>query len=139
MAEGYNGADTLLLVNVGSESAPDFEAVASQRDVNFNQSIGEIETSAKGDDQATYIAGRYSAEISLSALWVPDASDEAQAKLRTASRERGIFKVRRQFLGEAIEEADAIITGMDEANPDNDVSTLDMTIRVASAWTPVGS
>jgi len=61
---GKNGSDVLLLVNTGTASVPVYEAVASQRDVDFSETTEEIDVSSKDSRAKRVLPGRYGSTIS---------------------------------------------------------------------------
>jgi hypothetical protein len=80
------------------------------------------------------IAGRYSANISLDALYVPD--DAAFLALQNAMRNGELILVQRQEAGVALEEADALITSMSSSFPDQGEGTISISLTIDGAWTP---
>jgi predicted secreted protein len=131
-----NGANFLLLVNTGTAASPIFEAVGEQRDVTFDQTSEEIDTSNKTSGRyATFIPGRYSASLSFESLYVPN--DGSYAVLQQ-SCEYGLFlKVRREFAGTAEKEADAFVTSLSESFPDQEPGIVSSTMRVSGPWRTV--
>lgn len=79
-----NGTDILLLVNTGTPGSPVYEVVGSQRDVTFEETTDEIDVSSKDGRAKRVLPGRYSASISLDALYVPTGA--AYQALKDAMR-----------------------------------------------------
>jgi TP901-1 family phage major tail protein len=129
-----NGSDILLFVNTGTPELPSYEAVGSQRDVTFEENTEEIDVSSKDQREMRVIAGRYSANISLDALYVPD--DAAFTALQDAMRNGTLILVQRQEAGVALEEADALITSMSSSFPDQGEGTISISLTIDGAWTP---
>jgi TP901-1 family phage major tail protein len=129
-----NGSDILLFVNTGTPELPSYEAVGSQRDVTFEENTEEIDVSSKDQREMRVIAGRYSANISLDALYVPD--DAAFLALQNAMRNGELILVQRQEAGVALEEADALITSMSSSFPDQGEGTISISLTIDGAWTP---
>jgi len=132
-----NGADVLLLVNTGSEVSPVYEAVGSQRDVSFEETTEGIDASSKDSRAGRVLPGRYGASVSLEHLYVAD--DDAYLALRTAMRDGTLIKIRRQDEGVEIEEADALITSLGTAAPDQDVMVVSCELTIDGEWSVVGS
>lgn len=132
-----NGTNILVLVNTGTPAVPVLEAVGSQRGVTFDETTAEIDVSSKDQREMRVLPGRYGATISLDALYVPD--DDAYLALREAMRNGTSVLVRRQEEEMDLEEADAIITSLSEAGPDQDAATISVGLRIDGAWAEVGS
>ncbi len=133
-----NGSDVLLLVNTGTNLSPEYEVVASQRGVTFERNNAEIDFSSKtGGREMIVEAGRYDATVTLDGLYVP--TDEAYQALDAACEAGTLIKIRRQEEGTATREADALITQMSEAFPDQDAATISVSLRISGPWSEVGS
>lgn len=132
-----NGAKVLLLVNAGTDVAPDWVAVGSQTNVTFEETNESIDESSKDSRARRVDYGRYSSTVSLEHLYVP--SDEGYQALKAASRDGNKIKVRRQESGLSIEEADAVITSISEAMPDQDAVTVSVDLDIDGEWVEVGS
>ena len=130
-----NGADTILLVE-NPQGSGTYVAVGSQRDVTFNETTEPIDGSSKTDGRATRnLPGRYSASVDLDALFVPN--DAAHALLKQANRLGFLVKIRRRFVGNDQEEAEAVITNMSDTHPDQDAATVAITLSVDGVWAAV--
>lgn len=129
-----NGTDVLLLVRT-AEGPDVFTAVGSQRGLTREESVAEVDVSSKDSAAMRVIGGRYGATLSLDALYVPD--DTAFLALKTAFRDRDLVRVRISEAGTAVEQADALITGMSETYPDQDAATITVGLRVDGEWTAV--
>lgn len=132
-----NGTDILLLVNTGTEAAPAYEVVGSQRDVTFDESNAEIDFSSKESRAFRGAAGRYKATLSLEALYVPD--DAAYLELKAAMRDGSLVMVLREEEGMSLETADAFLTSLSEKAPDQNEATVSVSLTVDGEWTEVGS
>jgi len=132
-----NGSDVMLMVNTGSEAVPAYELVGCQRDVTFEETTEEIDVSCKPRRAKRVIAGRYGATISLDALYVP--SNEAFQALRDANRDGNLILVAREEMGVTLETANALITSMSEAMPDQAEATISISLTVDGEWVEVGS
>ncbi len=132
-----NGADILLLANTGTDQSPTWTAVGSQRGVTFEETNEEIDMSSKDSRNYRVIAGRYSAKLSLEALYVPN--DAAFLALQAALRDGELIKVRREESGVETEEAPALITSMSTEGPDQDAAVISIELTLDDGWTAVGS
>jgi len=128
-----NGTDILLLVFDGAA----YDVVGSQRDVTFEETTDEIDVSSKDSRNKRVLPGRYSATISLDALYVP--SDDAYEKLQDAMRTGVAVKVMRQEDGVSLESADAIVTSISAAGPDQGEATISVALTIDGAWTEYGT
>ena len=131
------GTDILLLVNTGTEEAPNYEIVAGQRGATFGETTDEIDASSKDSDAYRPLPGRNKSTITMDSLYIPN--DESYQALKTAKRDREFILVRRQEAGGDLEEARAIITNLSRNAPDNDVATLTIGLTIDADWEEVGS
>ncbi len=83
------------------------------------------------------LPGRYKASCSLEILY--DRSDAAYLAVKAAMRDGELIKVRRWEDGTDLEEADALITSLSEAAPDQDVVTCSLELSIDGEWAEVGS
>jgi TP901-1 family phage major tail protein len=133
----FNGADLLLLANTGTPEAPTYEAVGSQRDVTIDEASETIDFSSKDARERAVGHGRYSSDISLDSLYVPN--DEAYAVLKASMRNGTLILVAREEEDVVIETAEAQVNSLSETFPDQDAATVSIGIAINGAWTPVGS
>lgn len=132
-----NGTDVLLMANIGTADTPSYKVVGSQRDVTFDESTETIDVSSKDSRAQRVLPGRYSATLTLDALYVPD--DEAYAALRAAMRDGELILVAREEAGVVTETANAVITSMSEAFPDQGEATISISLTIDGEWVPEGS
>jgi TP901-1 family phage major tail protein len=133
-----NGTDILLMVNTGSPSVPVYEVVGSQRDATFGETNETIDVSSKDTGRGKRVlAGRYTSEITMDALYVP--SDAAYQALKNALRDGTLIKVVRQESGASMEQADAVVTDLSQAAPDQDAATVSIGLAIDGLWTELGS
>lgn len=132
-----NGTDILLLVNTGTEESPVYETVASQRGLNWSENTAARDASSKDAREAANEPGRYSATISLEALYVPD--DDGYLALQTAMRNGEKILIVRQEDGVSIEGALCVVTALSGAGPDQETATVSAELTLDGAWTVVGS
>jgi len=128
-----NGTDILLLVYDGAA----YDVVGSQRDVTFEETTDEIDVSSKDSRNKRVLPGRYSSTVSLDALYVP--TDDAYEKLKDAMRTGVAVKLMRQEDGVSLESADAIVTSISEAGPDQGEATISVSLTIDGAWTEYGT
>lgn len=132
-----SGSDILLLVNTGTAEIPVYEAVGSQRDVTFDEATEEIDVSSKDSRAQRVLPGRYSASLSLDSLYVFD--DDGYLALRDAMRDGELILVARQEDGVTEETADALITSLSEAFPDQAEATISIDLTIDGWWTEFAS
>jgi TP901-1 family phage major tail protein len=127
-----NGTDILLLVNTGTILTPVYVAVGSQRDATFGETTDAIDVSSKDQREKRVLPGRYTAEITMDALYVP--SDAAYQSLRDAMRNGTMIKIVRQESGVSLEEATAVVTDLSQAAPDQDGATVSVGLAIDGEW-----
>jgi len=132
-----NGADVLLYVNTGTTAVPAYTLVGSQRDVTFDESTDEIDVSNKDSRAKRVLPGRYSASVSLDALYIVD--DEAYLALRDANRDGDLILIERVEANGRDETATALVTDISEALPDQGEGTISVSLTIDGTWTEVGS
>lgn len=134
---GMNGSDILLLVNTGTEAAPAYEAVGSQRDVTIEEATAEIDISSKEGRAKRVLPGRYSSSLSLDALYVP--TGDAYLALRDAMRDGELILVAVQKAGVIEETARALIVSLSKNFPDQGEGAISIDLTIDGEWTEVGS
>jgi hypothetical protein len=122
-----NGADILILI--------EGTLVGSQRDASFEEANESIDASSKDSRAKRVEYGRYSASFSLESVYVP--TDAAYILLLAAVRDGTKVTVRRQEEGSALEEAEAVLTGMSIAAPDQDIATVSISGEIDGEWAEV--
>ena len=130
-----NGTNILLLVNTATPGAPVYEVVGSQRDATFEETTDEIDVSSKDGRAKRVLPGRYSATISLDALYVP--SNSAYQALQDAMRNGTLIKVLREEGGVSLEEATALVTSLSEAGPDQGEATVSIALTIDGEWVEI--
>ena len=128
-----NGTDVLLLVNTGTVAVPVYEAVGSQRDVSFDEATEEIDVSSKDSRAKRVLPGRYSASLSLDALY--GWTDDGYRALRDARRDGELILVAREDDSTTIETADALITSLSESFPDQGEGAISISMTIDGFWT----
>lgn len=134
---GMNGADFLLLADIGTPEAPAYKVVGGQRDATVDETTASIDVSSKDRRPRRVIPGRYQSSASLDALYVPD--DEAYQALVEANRQGKLIKVVKQEFGDPIEMADAVVTSISGSYPDQGECVVSISLDIDGEWEPVGS
>ena len=132
-----NGADVLLYVNTGTADVPAYTLVGSQRDVTFDENSDEIDVSNKSSRAKRVLYGRYSAGVSLDALYV--RGDGGYLALRDANRDGELILIERIEADGRDETASAMIASLSEAAPDQSDATVSISMTIDGTWTEVGS
>ncbi len=129
---GINGADVLLLVDVGV-SSPSFVIAAGQRDVTFDESNNLIDISSKDTGRIEEVLmGRLTQTVSLDMLFIN--GDAGYLALKDASRNGTAITIRRRFQGADIEDATAFVETRSETFPDQDAGLVSLAFRLSGAW-----
>lgn len=132
---GINGADVLILVDVGV-STPSFVVAAGQRDVTFDESNNLIDISSKDTGRIEEVLmGRLTQTVSLDMLFIN--GDAGYLALKDASRNGTSVTIRRRFQGADIEDAIAFIETRSETFPDQDAGLVSLAFRLSGAWVVV--
>jgi TP901-1 family phage major tail protein len=125
LAPPINGSDFLVQVNTGTEAAPVWATVGSQRDATVSRSRDTINVSSKDSMARRVKAGEYSYEVSFDHLYVPGAAE--MDLLRTAIR-NGSFTQLREFRGGVAGRVfGGIITGHEESFPHQGEAVVSVT------------
>lgn len=127
-----NGTDVLLLVNTGTPTVPVYAVVGSQRDVAFDENTAEIDVSSKDQREQKVLPGRYSAGLTLDQLYVPD--DAGYAALKAAKRAGELILVAKQVNEVTTETGLALITQLSERHPDQNESTVSISMTISGGW-----
>jgi len=130
-----NGADVLLRVNTGTYDTPAWTTVGSQTNVTFDQTTDPVDISSKNSRSRKLLGGRYSASVTLDALFVPSAADFAA--LQACMRDGSLMKIRRRYSGTDTEQADGIVASLSEAYPDQEGATVSCTLEISGDWAAV--
>jgi hypothetical protein len=146
MAKNYSGRDFLLYVGTtaptAASSAADaaYALVGSIRNVSFGRSRNAIDKSSKADgDDSSFIAGRRNQTLSFDGLF-DHTEDAGYTKLSDAYESAGgavYFLATSTTTGDTEWHGNGVITQLDVAFPDEDVSTFTSAIQVSGALTEV--
>jgi len=134
---GMNGADFLLLVDIGTPEAPAYKVVGGQRAATVDETTASIDVSSKDNLARRVIPGRYQSSVSLDALYIPD--DEAYQALVEANRQGKLIKIVKQEFGDPVEMADAVVTSISGSFPDQGECEVSVSLYIDGEWEPVGS
>ena len=137
MANEQSGTDVLLLVNTGTPSVPTYEAVGSQRDASFDEATAEIDVSSKESRAKRVLPGRYSANVTLDHLYVPN--DAGYLALKSAMRDGELILIARQEDGAVTELASALITSLSDKQPDQAEAVVSISLTIDGFWSEAGS
>ncbi|HOU22662.1 MAG TPA: phage tail tube protein [Anaerolineae bacterium] len=121
---GMNGADIIIYI--------DGEAVGSQRDCSMEEQTATIDMSSKDSRAQRVDPGRYSATLSLDALYVP--TDTAYLALQSAMRNGTKVEVVVVEDNVALESAEAVVTNLGKAAPDQGETTISAQLTIDGEW-----
>lgn len=132
-----NGADTLVLVDVGTSAAV-WLVAAGQRDATFDENNNLIDVSSKDSGRTEEVLmGRLSQTLTLDMLYM--YNETGYNALKDASRNGTLVQLRRRFQGSDLEYADAYVETRSESFPDQDAAVIALTFRISGSWTVVSS
>lgn len=132
-----NGADILVLLNIGTPAAPSYEVLGSQRNVTFVENTANRDASSKDSRAQRVEPGRYSSTVSLEALYVP--TEDGYQALVDAMRDGTKLLIRRQEDEVNIEESDCVVNSISGAGPDQETATVAVELTVDGDWTELTS
>ncbi len=125
LAAAINGSDFLVQVNTGTEAAPVWATIGSQRDATVSRTRGTINVSSKDSMARRVKAGEYSYEVTFDHLYVPGAAE--MNHLRTAIRNGTLIQLREFLGGVAGRIFTGILTGQEESFPHQGEATVSVT------------
>ena len=129
---GVNGADVLVIVDVGA-STPNFVVAAGQRDVTFDESNNLIDISSKDTGRIEEVLmGRLTQTVTLDMLFIN--GDAGYNALKDASRNGTSISIRRRFQGNDIEHVTAFVETRSETFPDQDAGLVSLAFRLSGSW-----
>jgi hypothetical protein len=124
MASGENGDDVVIYVGANQ--------VAGERNVSLNAEMSVIETSAKGDAEATFIAGRTNHTVDLDGLYVN--GDSAWDDLSAAMEAQTSVTLMRYRNDTFVASATAFVTSLNRSHPDMDVAAISASFQISGTW-----
>jgi hypothetical protein len=123
-----NGTDFLVYVDDGTGPI----LVGSQRNATVDESNEEIDLSSKNQREAVVDSGRYSATLSLEALYVP--TDAGYQALVDAIRNATPVTVVAEENGVYTESAQEIGPSLSREYPDQGEATISCELKISGAW-----
>ena len=132
-----NGAEVVILINIGTPGVPAYIAIGSQKDATIEESTDTIDISSKESRAQRVLPGRYSSTISMDSLYVPN--DLTYQALRNANRNGDLILVAWEEAGVVMATANAKIDSMSQSFPDQDAATCSLSLTVDGFWQEVGS
>jgi hypothetical protein len=127
-----NGTDMLVSVQQPAGTGP-YIVVGSQRGVNVDEKTAKIDVSSKLSRNEISLPGRYSAQMSLDAIYIP--SHSGFLAMQTAMRAGNYVRVQKVQLGVPLEYANCVITSLSEDFPDQSAALIKATFDVSDGWT----
>jgi hypothetical protein len=124
MASGENGDDLLIYA--------DGTSIGGQRNVSMNAEMTVIDTSAKGDVESTFIAGRTTHSIDLDGLYIN--GNTAWDQLSSAMENQASITLERYRNGSFVASATAYVTSLSRSHPDMDVATVSVSLQISGTW-----
>jgi len=124
-----DGASVLLLVNVGGVPT----AIAEQTGLTATTEREMIEATHKQNDHTKFLYGKRDDTLTLESLYI--ANDAGMNELRRAYGAKESVILRRSDDGVHVEQAEALITSIEDDWPDNDTSTISVEFQLNEAWT----
>ncbi len=126
------GRDTILMVNVGTAGAPNFQkCAAKQNDLQWSWSRGSTSISHKDSEQADAIAGPLEVSIRCSGLQV--AGNLGLDKILSAMQLSSELELRQLESGVEKRRVACIVTSFNESAPADGPVTYDATFQPVSA------
>ena len=134
MSGEKNGSDVVVQINKGTDVAPEWMTVASQRNVVIQEGRTTIDTSSKESANETHLPGRYSSTFTLDHCFVDGAG--SLQELRWRHRNGTQVRVRTVSLGENDEQALCTITNLTTTFADQQTATVNMSFKLSGQWEP---
>lgn len=124
MASGENGDDVVIYIGANQ--------VGGERNVSINAEMTVIETSAKGDAEATFIAGRTTHTLDLDGLYVNN--DSAWDDLSAAMEAQTSVTLMRYRNAAFVASATAFVTTLNRSHPDMESATVSASFQISGTW-----
>lgn len=126
-----NGSDILVQIEAPADSG-NYVTVGSQRGATFAETTAPIDMNSK-ESRLSYInPGRYSSTVSLESMYIPSAS--GYAALASAMRNGEYVRLRRRERGATLESAQAVVTSLSLAAPDQDAAIASAEFQLNGGW-----
>lgn len=136
-SKAIDGAQVLVIVNMGDDTTPDWQPVAEQTNLSIENTRNLIEATSKESDHTKWIYGKKDGTTSLEKLYVPN--DSAFMAIEDAQKNGETVILRRTEDGENIEEAEALVETISKEFPDNDASTCTADFQLDEDWHEVST
>lgn len=131
-----NGADVLVLLDMGTEVSPDYQVIGCQRDSTLEETSDSVDYSCKDSRAQAVDYGRYSSTLSLDALYVASRADFQ--KLKQANRDGTFLTLLTMVDGEITQKARAKIDSMSQSFPDQAEAVISAAFTldgvIVSSW-----
>lgn len=124
MATAENGDDVVIYVGAN--------AVGSQKNVSLNAEMTVIDSSAKGDAESTFIAGRTTHTVDFDGLYVN--ADSAWDDLSAAMEGQTSVTLMRYRNSSFVASATAYVTSLNRTHPDMEVATVTASFTISGTW-----
>lgn len=134
-SKGMDGAQVLVLVDMGENGESDWQACAEQTNLSSETTRNMIEASSKDSDHAKWLYGKQESSVSLEKLYTPN--DSAFMAIEDAMNEKETIVLRRTENGEDVEEATALVESISKEFPDDDASTCEAEFQLNERWRSV--
>jgi len=128
----FDGRRLIISIDVGTEAAPDNQVLASQTDATCNLTATEIDVSSKDSSKQRFLPGVTSETIETGTFIV--RSDVAWNRLLTAARTQTSVNVNKEYFGNIVETARAIVTALSERYPTAAGAASTITLRIDGGW-----
>lgn len=128
MAGELNGTSVLVFADVSGTQT----VVGSQTGATFSEADALVDVSSKAARARAVQAGRYSADVSLTHLYVP--GNAAYNALKTAHRNGTAIVIERQESASALEYASCYVTSVSESFPDQGAAEISIDLAVNGVW-----
>jgi len=132
-----NGSDILLLMNTGTEVAPVYEVLGSQRGASFTESTANRDASSKDSRAQMVEPGRYSSTVSGEALYVP--TEDGYQALLDAMRDGTKILIRASEDAIEIEQASCVVNTITRNAPDQETALCTFELTVDGDWVELTS
>lgn len=132
-----NGADVLVLLDMGTEVSPDYQVIGCQRDSTLEETSDSVDYSCKDSRAQAVDYGRYSSTLSLDALYVP--TNAAYMLLKQANRDGDMILIAREEDDIPTEYAMAKLDSISESFPDQGEAAVSIAFTIDGFWLEFGS
>jgi TP901-1 family phage major tail protein len=138
---GFDGAHVLVLVNMGTDATPNWQAVAAQTGFSTDASRNMLDGSVKGTDHAQSAYGRMESSASMEGL--VSFGDGTQQRLEDAMKNReeivlryevGVAALPEGAASSDVYEAPALVSKISRSYPDNENSSFSAEFNLNAAW-----